>query len=216
MQKTSKSAVLFSGGRDSTASAVLLDLSVDEIHLLSFKSGFVMDDIGLRDLRQREMLAANFRSELHFWLGDIRALVREVVLVDLVDDIQTDGCQLVLLGEALCMFSSAIVYAKRQEISSIAYGASKYQSSFPEQQPMMIDAIRGFLAKWDIDLQTPGLDWESEEQPKKVLRDVGLSTKSLESVSMFADIDDLPHPEESMSYFERKLPMLVKYVERSL
>lgn len=114
------------------------------------------------------------------------------------------------------MFGSSIVYARRHGIGQIAYGAVSYQSHFPEQQPSVVEVIRELLSRWNITLLTPGMNWKSDHLPKQILRDVGLSTKSLESVSMFADIDDSSHSEEAAAYIERKMSILERYIERSL
>lgn len=211
----SAATLLFSGGRDSTAAAVILGLASSELHLLSFKSGFAMDELDLRELRRKEFEDSGLPAALHFHTVNIRALVREIALIDLVSDIQRDGCQLILLGEALSMFAAAVVYMRRHNLRNLAYGATSYQSHYPEQHPVVIEALRGFLQRWNITLLTPGIDWNTEKEPKDILRNAGLSTKSLESISMFADIDDLPHVDASIAYMERKTPVFTKYIERS-
>lgn len=210
-----ETAVLFSGGRDSTASAIVLHNSGHNTHLLSFCTGLALSD-GLRDYRVRELGLVMSAERTRFVEIDVRGLVRMICFVDLVKDIQQDGCQLILLGEMLSMATAAIRYSREVGCSAIALGATSYQSHFPEQRPECLKLLESLANEFGIDLLLPGIGWDSEEAPKDILRMSGVSTKSLESVSLLSDIHDNQPLEAVLAYAQRKLPICRTYLGRAL
>lgn len=204
-------AVLFSGGRDSTAVAYQLHQQGHPLHLLSFRSGLGVDE-GLLSLRLAELRNAwgeTFQSHAI----PISGLVRDFCFKDLVNDILADRRQLILLGEGLAMIVAGIVFCLANDIRILAMGATHYQSHYPEQQPSTLDRFASLCEEYQVSFLTPGRAWRSELEVKDQLRLGGLSTKSLEGASLLADLDDRPPPESVDNYLSRKLPGARSYLE---
>lgn len=206
-------AVLFSGGRDSTLSALSLRREGNYLHLLSCESGlgYASD---LRDFRLSEL--ERLWGHESFTPRTIRThgLVRQICFVNLVQDIRADGCQLILLGEFLAMIASALAYCKRHGLSRLAYGVTRYQSHFPEQQPATVNMIRELCEDYGIHLLTPVAEIGSELEVRLALLEAGLSSKSLEGSTLLADIDDEPAMQAVLAYIRRKLPHLHAYLTK--
>jgi len=215
-QEVARSTVLlFSGGRDSTAAALKLYERGDSLHLLSFRSGLTLHD-GYRALRVDELKNVLVQPPAAFHEIDIRGLIRKICFVDLVEDVVADGCQLILLGEAICMFTAAIEFAVKHQCSHVAYGVTGYQSSYPEQRPEFVRLLEQFLSVYKLSLDAPGLSWTLEDQPKEILRMSGLSTKSLEATSLLSDIDDHQPVDAVVAYAERKIRLASQLLSERL
>lgn len=204
-------AVLFSGGRDSTAVAYQLHQQGHPLHLLSFTSGLGMD-VGLVSLRLAELKTA-WGDTFESHKLPIGGLVRDFCFKNLVDDILTDQRQLILLGEALAMVVAAVGFSHAHDLRLIAMGATEYQSHYPEQQRDTLRTFTALCEEYDITFLTPGGTWRSELEVKDRLRLAGLSTKSLEGASLLADLDDRPPPETVADYLRRKLPAARSYLD---
>lgn len=200
-------AVLFSGGRDSTATVQTLCSSGYRVKLMTFEAGLEITDLGneLKQLRKDELRGNLPAEKLEFIHIDVRGLVRTACFVHLVEDITSDKCQLVLLGQFICMLGSALHFCKAHNVPYVAYGATRYQSYFPEQRPEVIEVFNEWCATNDIKLLTPGSAWESEMDVKNILWRAGLDAKSYESTSMLADIDDNQPLPACLSYSKRKI-----------
>lgn len=206
-------AVLFSGGRDSTLSAVLLKREGVYLHLLSCESGLGYA-AELREFRLNELEQLWGRESFVVKTLRTHGLVRQICFVDLAEDVREDGCQLILLGEFLAMVASALAYCKRYRINRLAYGATRYQSHFPEQQPATIRMIRELCDTEGVHLLTPVINMASELDVRLALLEAGLSGKSLEGSTLLADIDDSPAMQAVVAYVERKLPYLRTYLAK--
>jgi 8-oxo-dGTP pyrophosphatase MutT (NUDIX family) len=208
-------AVMFSGGRDSTAVAVALHEARHPLHLISFRSGIGADE-GLYSLRIAELDRLWPQGVFQVHELPTAGLVRELCFRDLVDDVLTDRRQMILLGEALAMVVRSVEFCAANGVAVLAMGATAYQSNYPEQQPGALRAFRELCEEFDVSFITPGVKWGSELEVKDRLRLTGLSTKSLESASLLADLDDHPPAGVVDAYLERKLPWAREYLQASV
>lgn len=198
-------ALLFSGGRDSTAVALQLHQQGHPLHLLTFRTGLGIDE-GLLGLRVTELEKA-WGNTFQFHILPVCGLVRELCFRDLVSDILTDKTQLVLLGEALAMLVTAIGFCSSHGVRLLAMGATTYQSHFPEQQADTLITFGNLCEEYNVTFLTPGATWTDEYEVKDRLRLAGLSTKSLENTSLLADLEDRPPPDVVSNYLSRKVPV---------
>jgi 7-cyano-7-deazaguanine synthase in queuosine biosynthesis len=211
LSKDDAVAILFSGGRDSTLAALIYYRARKYLHLLSFDSGLGYGG-DLREVRVKELTRA-FGEDSHVWrLLPNYGLVRAICFSELVDDIKTDGYQLILLGESLAMVTRAIRYCILHGIDSLVSGASGYQGDFAEQQPGAINFFRDVCSEYGIDFVTPVLGYSSEQQVKDELLMSGLSTKSLEASTLLSDLDKDGSSAVVVPYLTRKLPIVRKFL----
>lgn len=208
-------AVMFSGGRDSTAVAVGLHEARHPLHLLSFRSGIGADE-GLYSLRISELTRLWPQGAFEVHQLPAAGLVRELCFRDLVHDVLTDQRQMILLGEALAMVVRGMEFCAAHGLAALAMGATAYQSHYPEQQPGALRVFRELCEEFDVSFITPGVDWGSELEVKDLLRLRGFSAKSLESASLLADLDDHPPAEVVDAYLARKLPWAREYLRTSV
>ena len=202
---------LFSGGRDSSLVACLLARDGRLVHLLTCDNGV---SIGAD-------LSAYRYNELRTALGDrivgravvsTMGLFRRIALADIENDFARFHKNLIVLGSQLAMHTEAVVYCLNHGIQEVASGFTTYQCSFAEQMPDAIKAIGEFMSQHSIKYLTPVADYDCPDKVKFRLLDFGVSTKSLESVSVFADTFTEPSSEQVLSYIAAKLPICNEYI----
>jgi hypothetical protein len=159
---------MFSGGRDSSIAAVRLAQQKVPLHLVTVTSGHLF---GIANVRKR--------------LTELRPLLppsTKWLLVRQPHDLKTDTS----FYEMTCLpchhsyvVASCVIAAKHQA-KRLAFGYARYQSNWPEQTPLAIDRLRVALSTHGITLDIPAYDLDSREKAIEVLKELGVSTASLE------------------------------------
>lgn len=205
-------AVLFSGGRDSSLAACLMAMRGYKVHLLSFVSGFgVKSEIAeyrFDELRNR--FPNNITGRV---IIPIFGLVRKIATLNIEQDFAKYKVNLILVGEKLAMHAASTVYCLQNDVELLVDGTSGYQSDgFPEQMPQALEMFRAFHAEYKIRYECPILDFNDDDSVKYLLMEIGISTKSLEGITMFAETFSKPSPEVLQAYIKDKLPSCRQYV----
>jgi hypothetical protein len=205
--------VLFSGGRDSSLSACLLATAGRGVHLLTCNNGVSIGE----DLSQHRYV------ELQTSLGkrlegrtvvSSMGLFRRVALQDIELDFARFGKNLILLGSQLATHTEGIVFCLDHGLKSMAAGTTKYQEHFPEQMDVARDRLRAFCGEFGIEYLLPVVDFAAEDEVKYRLLEYGVSTKSLEAVSIFSDTFSQPTEDQVAEYIDLKLPICREYIGR--
>jgi hypothetical protein len=101
-----------------------------------------------------------------------------------------------------------IDYCRRNGITVVNDGIAHYQREFPEQRAVAKEYFVDFIAGYGIDYHSPIYDFaQSAEDVKYRLLQLGLSTKSLEGISIFADSFSTPSDETILAYLQEKEPL---------
>ena len=199
--------VMFTGGRDSTLAASSLMLQGIRVHLFTANSGCSL---------RREALALRVQElRTHFGdlvathvVQDISGAFRSIAIEMLEDDILTHRKNLVLLGEKMAIHAHVIDYCHRNGITIVNDGVAQYQQEFPEQRMVARQYFEKFLAEYDIEYRSPIYEFATSENDVKYrLLQLGLSTKSLEGVSIFADSFTVPSDDTILAYLQQKEPV---------
>lgn len=208
-------AVMFSGGRDSSLATVIYCMGGFRVQLLRFATGFGIPS----------PLPAIREAELRNRFGDailptpepigVYGLVRRIAVAEIEDDFrQFDGKNLVLLGEKLALHAASIVHCLNFETEILADGTSGYQSDMPEQRDTAIDFFRELARRYGVRYETPVKSANSSDEVKYALLEAGISTKSLEGISMFSDSFSLADDATIRAYLESKKSHAMNYIER--
>lgn len=208
-------AILFSGGRDSSLCVCLLASAGYRVHLLSFDDGIgigsELSNYRYEELRGRFPDRINPRVRI-----PIFGLFRKIAIQTIEDDFARYEKNLILLGSKLAMHAAATVYCLQHGISQLADGSNRYQSMYAEQTPEAITELKAFAAKYRIEFLNPIWNYESELAVKYDLMEYGISTKSLEGVTIFGDSFSEPSPDLVRTYIRDKLPICVSHIDRML
>lgn len=207
-------AIMFSGGRDSSLAAVTYCLRGYDVQLLRFSTGFGIPS-SLPDIREAE-LSTRFKNQLlPSVLIPVYGLVRAISIATIEEDFRHfNGKNLVLLGEKLAIHAASLTFCLENHIDTLADGTSGYQAEMPEQRSVAIDFFRHLSARYGIRYETPIVEMGSELDVKYALLEAGMSTKSLEGLSMFADSFTKADDQTILKYLQSKEDLACSYIER--
>jgi 7-cyano-7-deazaguanine synthase in queuosine biosynthesis len=211
----SEVVVLFSGGRDSSLAACLMANQNKKVHLLTCNNGISIKP-ELADVRFRELQEAFPAEIVARTIVPSYGLFRRVALVDIEQDFHQFKKNLILLGYQLAAHTEGILYCQRNDIKVLVSGFTRYESHYAEQLPEAIKALSVFASEYGVEYMVPVYECTSADEVKYKLLDFGISTKSLEGVSIFADTFSDPSPELVLRYIEAKLPICRDYMSFKL
>lgn len=206
MTDTTPQLVMYSGGRDSTLTAGVLMLQHIPVYLFSANSGCSLHreplQLGVEALRKRfgDLVVAHK-------VEDISGTFREIALKNIETDIPKYRKNLILLGEKFAIHVHAIDLCKRLGMTVVNDGVNKYQSDYPEQRLVAVEFLRDFMSSYGIDYRSPIYDYGGKLEVKYRLLQLGLSTKSLEGITIFGDTFTTPSDEVIFQYLEDKEPL---------
>ncbi|SDO62625.1 hypothetical protein SAMN05216368_1295 [Cryobacterium flavum] len=204
IEKENAQLVMFSGGRDSTLVAARLMLQGIPVHLFSGNSGCSLHR-GLLTLRVKELQARFGDLVVTHVVSDVSGAFRSIAIANIEHDILTHRKNLILLGEKIAIHAHAVDYCRRNGLAIMNDGIARYQQDFPEQRMVAREYFEGFLAEYGIDYRSPIYEFAtSGDDVKYRLLQLGLSTKSLEGVSIFGDSFSTPTDETILAYLQEK------------
>ena len=159
--------VLFSGGRDSTLSALRLAEQGHPLTLLTVVSGHL---VGLGRVEQRINEIWDILPPRSSW-GTVRQS-----MIESTPGLSPNTCLPCQRDYA----SVGSLVAKSLGIDSIAFGYTSYQSDWPEQTPEAIESLRHILSDFDLQLLLPVYNLQDKQEALEELRRRGVSQDSLE------------------------------------
>lgn len=138
-------------------------------------------------------------------IEDISGSFRTLAIESIEEDILKDKKNLVLLGEKVAIHAHIINYCHRNNINVINDGITDYQKEFPEQRLVAKEYFVDFISQYGIVYESPIYEFaKSQDDVKYRLLQAGISTKSLEGLSVFADSFTPASDEVIMDYLQRK------------
>ncbi|OIN61210.1 7-cyano-7-deazaguanine synthase [Arsenicibacter rosenii] len=205
-------AMLFSGGRDSSLATCILANENSKIHLLSMFNGAVVKG-DISQYRYNEIKEKFPNNIISFNILSSFSLFRRIALLDIEKDFERFKYNLIPVGDALATHTIAVIYCIQNKINNLASGYVKYEMDFPEQLPDVVARTSEFVKKYGINYLTPVYEYDSLDKVKYRLFDFGISTKSLEGTSLFADTYSVPPPNVVLDYLDLKLPICDEYIK---
>ncbi len=205
--------VMFTGGRDSTLSACYLMLQGIPVHLYSANSGCSLHR-GILAHRVEELRNRFGELVVAHTVEDISGTFRSIAIENIESDILRHRKNLVLLGEKLAIHAHLVDFCRRNDISIINDGITHYQQEFPEQRQVAKDFLVNLMDQFDIQYRSPIYEFaQSADDVKYRLLQLGISTKSLEGVSIFGDSFSTPSDETILAYLNEKTPLALNIVK---
>jgi len=205
--------VLFSGGRDSSSTAVELAVSGYKVKLFTYQAGF-SELTGPRgdsapDIRHLELTRAFPNS-----INDQRIIESNAYLIRKLALEKINKEHVVYpIALALAVHTSAICFCLKNNIDIIASGYSGYQSKkerYIEQGSNFVTLTKEFLKYYSISYLTPVIE-KTEQEVKDILERYGISSNSLENKSLFGGIGF--NKEEALAFWESSIPLCKEFIK---
>ena len=167
MDDNRKVVLMFSGGRDSTISAIKLASIYHEIKLVTVISDHLY---GLPIVRKRISELRNILKPSTEWICVIQPEYKKN------DDLTWRTCLPCQRAYVAIGAHIAIQY----KIKNIALGYTHYQQNFPEQHPYAISRLYEVLNSFGLNLVLPAINIQSKEAAIKELINHDLTETALE------------------------------------
>ena len=191
-----KVVLCFSGGRDSSCSALKLIHAKRNPLLLTVIDSNIQTDV--KTEQRVNELYENVDSSFSWLSVRVPDFYKKVLELTILTSPSCLNCFMVKL-------SVAIIIAQKHSIDTIAAGFTSYQASWVEQSPTAIEEINKFLAEYRLTLELPVWDFKSKEEACEMLSSHSITPKSLEPVCHCAEEGTMEHakPEDIRSDFSR-------------
>jgi predicted subunit of tRNA(5-methylaminomethyl-2-thiouridylate) methyltransferase len=204
---------MFTGGRDSTLAACHLMLQGIPVQLYSANSGCSLHR-GILAHRVDELRRRFGDLVVGHTVEDISGAFRAIAIEHIETDIIKHKKNLVLLGEKLAIHAHLVDFCHRNDIAVVNDGITNYQKEFPEQRLVAKEFFVKMMEKFDIQYRSPIYEFaQSADDVKYKLLQLGISTKSLEGVSIFGDSFTTPSDEVILSYLQEKAPLAMSIID---
>jgi PP-loop superfamily ATP-utilizing enzyme len=167
-----QAALMFSGGVDSTVTAVRLAREHGTVHLLTFSNGhghFFMRNAAKRCAE----LTARFNNLTHTFIPVDTLFDRLIVRSLRRDYAEYRSGFIWCLGCKITMHAAAALYCLRNGISLLADGSSKDTAEMVEQDPYSVSLFREFHRGHGIEYTVPDYGMAREEKIR-LLKSLGL------------------------------------------
>ncbi len=213
LKKDKKILVTFSGGRDSSATALELAKDGFQVLLFTFQGGLseLTGHAGdsAPDIRHKEISKA-----FPHLISKDRVMKGNTYLIRKLAIEKTNSTHVVYpLALILTVQAEAIVYCIKNEINDIAVGYSGYQAGlerYIEQNDKYTKLLKIFLNEFGIELHTPVID-KSKEDIIDILEKNGVSSNSLENKSVFGAIPF--ETDKAENFWNESLPICREYIK---
>lgn len=214
MDSSKKVLILFSGGKDSSATVVEMIRAGYKAVLFTFQLGRPeltgLNGDSAPDIRHLELMKA-FPEHI----DAKRVIVGNNYLLRKLALEKTNSTHVVYpLAITLVFLSGAVLYCLENDIHDIACGYSAYQAKedrYIEQRDDFIEHTKVFLKEYGIAFHTPVVK-KTKQEVMDILDQCGVSSNSIESKAMFGAIPfDV---EKSLEFWNESIPICKEYITR--
>ncbi|WP_433397175.1 hypothetical protein [Streptomyces sp. CA-146814] len=165
-------------------------------------------------LRVEEITRAFPAVSVEHHLTHSSGIFRRVAIADIESDFARYRTNLILLGHQMAIQCEGVALALQRNIRRVVSGFSSYQAhEYMEQIPEAVAFSRKFFQSYGLHFETPIEPYRTLDDVKFQLLDFGVTTKSLEAVSLFADSFSVAEVDSVMAYMESKLSVCRSYIK---
>lgn len=211
MDSSKKVLVLFSGGRDSSATVIEMIRAGYKVKLFTYLEfpGIVgPNGDSPSSIRYKELI-----DSFPKYIDSDRVIRINAYLVRKLAIEKTNKTHVVYpIVLALAIHVDAILYCLENNIYDIASGNSGYQAKenrYIEQQKHFCELTKDFLAEYGITYHTPIAN-KSKEEIIDILKQCNISSNSLEGTSVFGAIPF--EVEKALGFWEESIPICREYI----
>ena len=166
--KTREISLMFSGGVDSTMTAVLMAEKYDRIHLLSFGNGYGHYRIGRTRKRAKE-LTRRFGERFVHRILPVKDIFERILVDTILSDYRRYGSGFIwCMGCKIAMHTRSVLYCLEHDIPIMADGSSGSTGEMVEQMLVSVHMIGEFYDRFGIEFKTPVYAIPREEEIERL------------------------------------------------
>lgn len=163
-------ALMFSGGVDSTMSAIVLAKEYDKVHLLTYNNGY--GHVFMKYTKRRvDELTKKFGDKFVYKLSSTKDLFESITVNNVAKELMRHKSGFVwCMGCKLAMHTKSIIYCLENGINKMADGSSKSTNDMVEQKPFSLALIKSLYERFNIDFHTPVYNIPRKDEIKELKR----------------------------------------------
>ncbi len=187
-------SLMFSGGVDSTMTAMLLGEKYDRVHLLTFGNGYGHYKLDRTRKRAAELRRHLGPGRLVHTIESVKELF-EAVMADLIGDFSRYRSGFIwCMGCKIAMHTRSIIYNLEHGVDQMADGSSGSTGEMVEQMLLSVYMIREMYDRYGITYSTPVYTIPREEEIR-ILKEKGFRM-GLRIGDRFLGVQPKCHPGE--------------------
>lgn len=168
---------MYSGGLDSTLTALTLAEEFEKIFLVTYSRGYGHWFANRAEKRIAPMEKHLDRRVFTFFTASVKDLFKKVVLDTLISDFRKYRALFMMcVGCKMAMHARTVIYNLEHCIPCTADGAAQTTSWMPDQKPITINEYRRLHTDYGIVYSNPVYNVESREKARERLHQSGLET----------------------------------------
>ncbi|MCD6326376.1 hypothetical protein J7M28_02320 [bacterium] len=169
-------SLMFSGGLDSTVTALTLAEQYENVHLLTYNRGYGHWFVGRSRVRVPELERHLGRPVFTQFGASVRELFRKLVLNSFIADFKRyKALFIVCVGCKMAMHAQSVIYNLEHGIPYISDGASAATAWMPDQMPVTLAEYKRLHEDYGLIYSNPVYHFGTREKARETLREAGLS-----------------------------------------
>jgi hypothetical protein len=169
-----ETTLMYSGGLDSTATALILSDMFDRIHLLTFSNGYGHLFINWSNKHSENFEKQIGKGRIVHRVMSCKELFTRLVVGSLAKDYNKYRSRFIwCMGCKIAMHTMSIIYSLENGITTASDGSSPETDYYVEQMSISLKRIREFYSEYGISFSTPIHEVKTREEEKKLLKSRG-------------------------------------------
>ncbi|MBN2208896.1 MAG: hypothetical protein JW759_06345 [Candidatus Coatesbacteria bacterium] len=169
--------LMYSGGLDSSASAIIMLEQFDRLHLMTYSYGYGQLFLNWAKRGANGLIEVYGPHRFIHVISSVRDIFQRLFVRSAVRDYKAYKSRFIwCLACKLSMHTGNIIYCLEHDIQAASDGSSSETEYYVEQMPQSVVAIRGFYGLYGIDFITPVYDVGSREAKLRLLAEKGVKS----------------------------------------
>lgn len=169
--------LMYSGGLDSSASAIIMLEQFERLHLITFSYGYGQLFLNWAKKGANGLIEVYGPQRFVHVITSVKDIFQRIFVRSAVRDYKSYKSRFIwCLACKLSMHAGNIIYCLEHDIQAASDGSSSETEYYVEQMPQSVVAIRGFYEHYGVDFVTPVYDIGSREAKFKLLAEKGVKS----------------------------------------
>jgi len=169
--------LMYSGGLDSSASAIVMLEQFERLHLLTYNYGYGQLFLKWAKKGANGLIEVFGPQRFVHEIASVKEIFQRIFVRSAVRDYKDYKSRFIwCLACKLSMHTANIIYCLEHGLNTASDGSSAETAYYVEQMPQSIDAIRHFYSEFGIDFVTPVYNIGSREAKLKLLAEKGVKS----------------------------------------
>jgi len=169
--KENEISLMFSGGVDSTMTAIMLSRQYDKVHLLTYGNGYGHFRLDRTRRRAEELQQKISMDKFTHTLMPLKDLFEDITVRPFMGDYRRYGSAFIwCMGCKLSMHALSILYNLEHGITRMSDGSSADTDEMVEQMTISLRLTRDFYARYGICYENPVYNMGRKEEIRQLMQ----------------------------------------------